>query len=69
MYETLQLTGSFVAVGFITVIGIWAAWLVGASLFGKANENIQRQSQRQFDDRPFNEQPFNDDTDISNDGS
>ena len=68
MYETLQLIGSVVAGGFIIVIGIWVAWLMGSSLYRKDDIHAQRLSGRQFDKRPFDDRPFNGDNDVANDG-
>ena len=68
MYEILQLIGSVVAGGFIIVIGIWVAWLMGASLYRQAEARAQRLSGRQFDDLPFDELPFNGNDDGANDG-
>ena len=69
MYETLQLMSSVVAGGFTIVIGIWVAWLMGASLYRQAKGHDQRLSGRQFDDRPFDERPFNGNDEVANDGS
>lgn len=68
MYETLQLMGSVVAGGFIIVIGIWVAWLIGGSLYRQGEGHDQRQIRHQFNDRPFENRPFNGRNDVVNDG-
>lgn len=67
MYETLQLMGSVVAGGFIIVIGIWVAWLIGGSLYRQEDSRPKSRSRSQFNDRPFDERPFDGNDDVDND--